>query len=75
MTNAKKNMKQLVAVVERKGKSYWTNIGVAMENSDGSWYLRFDFLPTDPATTIQMRPFKESKPNAEASADAPPPAF
>ena len=58
-----KNMKQLVAVLERgegdDKKSYWTRIGVAFENRDGSWNLRFDYLPVRPDTTIQLREFKE----------------
>ncbi len=60
MNSAKKNIKKLVAVVERgegdSKKSFWTNVGVAFENRDGSWNLRFDFFPTNPATTtIQLR--------------------
>jgi hypothetical protein len=56
----KKNMKQLVAVVTRGDRSYWTRIGVAFENSD-SWTLRFDYLPADlGATTIQLRDFKQA---------------
>ncbi len=52
----RKNMKQLVAVVKRGEASYWTRIGVAFENrKDGSWNLLFDFLPSDPRTTIQLR--------------------
>lgn len=56
----KKNMKQLVAAVERgegdEKRSYWTRIGVAFENSDGSWNQIFDFFPTNPSTTtIQTR--------------------
>lgn len=57
--STKKNMKQIVAAVERvKGtdsKSYWTRIGTAFENSDGSWNQLFDFYPTNPSTTIQLR--------------------
>jgi hypothetical protein len=35
-----------------------TTIGVAFENDDGSFNLRFDYLPTDMATTtIQIRAF------------------
>ena len=49
----KNSMKQLVAVKTRNEKNYWTRIGVAFENADGSWNLRFDYLPTDPATTIR----------------------
>jgi hypothetical protein len=64
MNSTKKNMKQLLAVVERgegdNKRSFWTNIGVAFENRDGSWNLLFDFLPTNMAgTTIQLRDFKK----------------
>ena len=56
-----KNKKQIVAPVERgegdKKKSYWTKIGVAFENRDHSYNLLFDYLPTDPQTTIQLRDF------------------
>jgi len=55
----KKNMKQIVAAVEygegENKKTHWTKIGVAFENSDGSWNQKFDFFPTSLATTIQMR--------------------
>lgn len=54
-----RNMKQLVAAVQRgegaDKRSYWTRIGTAFENRDLSWNLCFDFLPTDPTTTIQLR--------------------
>lgn len=59
MSNARTNMKQIVAVVERgegaDTKKFWTRIGVAFENRDGSWNLRFDYFPTNPATTVQLR--------------------
>lgn len=60
MSNNGKKMKQLVAVIERgegeERKSYWTRIGVAFENRDGSYNLRFDFLPARmETTTIQIR--------------------
>ena len=59
MSNARTNMKQIVAVVERgagdDAKKFWTRIGVAFENRDGSWNLRFDYFPTNPATTVQLR--------------------
>ena len=58
-SNARTNMKQIVAVVERgegpDAKRFWTRIGVAFENRDGSWNLRFDYFPTNPATTVQLR--------------------
>lgn len=56
-------MKQLVAAVERgegkDAKSFWTRIGVAFENRDGSWNLRFDYFPTDGKTTVQLRDIEE----------------
>jgi hypothetical protein len=57
-----KSMKQLVAAVERgegeAKKTFWTRIGVAFENRDGSWNLLFDFIPSRVAeTTIQLRDF------------------
>ena len=58
--STKKNVKQIVAAVERvtrdgEKSSYWTRIGTAFENSDGSWNQLFDFFPTNPTTTIQLR--------------------
>jgi hypothetical protein len=55
-----KNMKQLVAAVTRNEKSYWTRIGIAFQNGDGSWNLLFDFVPTDVGTTIQLRDVKRA---------------
>lgn len=56
-----KKMKQIVAAVERgegeAKKSYWNRIGVAFENRDGSFNLRFDYFPTSAETTIQIRDF------------------
>jgi hypothetical protein len=53
-------MMQIVGAVERtKGddkKSWWTKIGVAFQNKDGSLTLKFDYLPARLAeTTIQVR--------------------
>lgn len=58
--NSSKKM-QLVGIVQRtvggEKKNYWNRIGAAFENRDGSWNLRFDYLPTGASeTTIQMRP-------------------
>ena len=69
-----KNKMKLVAVVQYgegdAKRSRWTNIGIAFENRDGSWNLRFDYLPSNMAdTTIQMRPFdprSEEQPTASA---------
>ena len=59
-------MKQLVAAITRgegdDKKTYWTKIGVAFQNKDGSYNLRFEYLPADLAnTTIQLRDFKEKE--------------
>ena len=62
------NKMQLLGVVQRtvlggEPRNYWTKIGVAFENSDRSWNLRFDYLPTGASeTTIQMRPFDPKDP-------------
>ena len=76
MTNEKKKMKQLVAAIERgegdEKKSYWTRIGVAFENRDGSYNLRFDFIPARlDSTTVQLRDFEpkdREKDGAQAAA-------
>jgi hypothetical protein len=55
-----RNKKHIVAAIERGAgenkRSYWTRIGVAFENRDGSYNLLFDFIPADlVTTTIQLR--------------------
>jgi hypothetical protein len=56
-----KKMKKLVAAVQLgegdNKRVRWSNIGVAFENLDGSWNLKFNLLPTSPTTTIQLRDF------------------
>ena len=49
----------LWGVVDRKERAYWTRIGVAFENNDGSWFLRFDYMPTSSEIRIHMREPKE----------------
>ena len=68
---------QLVAVTERgegeAKRNYWTRIGVAFRNRDGSWNLRFDYLPAHMATTtIQLRAFdpKEDRPKEDRPKEA-----
>jgi len=72
MTNDKKKMKQLVAAIERgegdDKKTFWTRIGVAFENRDGSYNLRFDFIPARlDATTVQLRDFEAKEREKEAA--------
>ena len=47
--------KDILGVVERNEQSYWTRIGVAFENRDGSWLLKFDYLPMGPEIKLQLR--------------------
>ena len=65
--NSNKNVLKLVGLV-KYGKELentkWTQIGVAFENRDGSYTLRFDYLPTNPDTGIQMRRF-DTRPDDE----------
>jgi hypothetical protein len=66
MNGTQKNMKQIVAAVERKTadgevRTWWTRVGVAFENNDGSFNLLFDFVPTDPKTTLQLRDFDQER--------------
>ena len=64
-----KKMMQLVGAVQRNvgddKKTWWTKIGVGFQNRDGSWNLRFDYLPTRLSeTTIQLREM-DPKENAQ----------
>ncbi len=52
---AVREYKQLFGAVRRGERSYWTRIGAAFINRDGSMNLRFDFFPTDSNTTVQLR--------------------
>jgi hypothetical protein len=60
--------KTIYGVVTRDGKkSFWTRIGTAFVNSDGSLNLKFDYVPADLAvTTIQVRDPKEREEVAAA---------
>jgi len=58
--NTEQKIMQLVGaketVIAGETRTWWTKIGVAFENKDGSFTLRFDYVPTNLAdTTIQMR--------------------
>lgn len=55
-----KQMKKIVGAVERNGRTWWTSLGVAFLNEDGSLNLKFDYLPTATGTTtVQVRDFDE----------------
>ena len=44
-------------IVARPGqeKAFWSRIGVAFKNRDGSINVKLDFFPRDPATRLQIR--------------------
>ena len=44
---------------KEKGKGNWNQLGVTFLNKDGSENLRFNYVPTDPEITIQLRDPKE----------------
>ncbi len=62
-------MKAIYGIVPRKNGDggYWTKIGVAFVNKDGSMNLRFDFVPSNPETTIQVRDFEPKRDEAPSS--------
>jgi len=51
----------IYGVNKSNGKFFWTRIGVTFLNDDGSENLLFNFVPTDPKTTIQIREQKEKE--------------
>lgn len=61
--------KAIYGVTLRNGRNYWTRIGTAFANRDGSLNLRFDYVPTDPQTTVQVRE-REPKEHEITAADA-----
>jgi ABC-type uncharacterized transport system involved in gliding motility auxiliary subunit len=76
-TVSRDHMMQILAVIERgegeNKKGFWTRIGVAFQNRDQSWNLRFDFIPTRMGeTTIQLRPF-DAKSESDAAEPEPAP--
>lgn len=47
---------EIYAIRDIPGKnSQWTRIGVGFPNKDGSVTLKFDFFPTSPDVSIQLR--------------------
>ena len=48
---------RVYGIIERPGqeKAFWSRIGVAFKNRDGSINLLLDFFPRDPGTGLQVR--------------------
>ena len=42
---------------EGEAKTRWTTIGTGFQNKDGSFNLRFEYMPVTGAT-VQIRPFR-----------------
>ena len=55
--------KIVYGIVKRGESSFWTRIGAAFENRDGSLNIKLDFLPASIDTTLQVR---EPRANEEA---------
>lgn len=63
--------RELTSDATTAGPSYWTRIGSAYKNRDGSLNLRFNYLPADLAnTTIQVREPRAKVDDAAADASA-----
>ena len=50
---------EVFGVVSRNNQNYWTRIGTAFQNRDGSWNVLLDYVPTKTGTTIQLREPRE----------------
>ena len=60
----KREVRQVFAIAERNGKSYWVRIGAAFANHDGSETVLLDALPVN--GRLQIRPMKEESRPEEA---------
>ena len=57
----------IFGVVKGGERSYWTRIGTAFTNRDGSLNLKLHYIPTHFAeATIQLRPIDAAAENPEA---------
>jgi hypothetical protein len=62
-------MKLVYTIVERKdGKSFWTRIGAAFTNRDGSLTLKLDAIPI--GGTMQVRDWEPRDAEREARSQA-----
>lgn len=52
-------------------RAYWREIGVAWPNSDGSFNLRFEAVPTDWSNTLQLRTYEEAANSDRIGKDRP----
>lgn len=66
---ATRQARQVFAVVERNGKSYWVRIGAAFGNYDGSETVLLDALPVNGKMQIRSQSVKESAPKTKAAVE------
>jgi hypothetical protein len=59
MNDRNNETKTVYAVTERNGKSFWTKVGVAFVNSDGSLNVNLDALPI--SGKLQIRDGEERR--------------
>lgn len=70
-TKEPRNRMELWGIKKIEGRrAFWTRIGTAFENHDGSWNLLFDYYPTGDST-VQMRPPREATTARSSSARRP----
>ncbi len=69
-TRTPANMKLAWTVNERQGRAFWTKVGVAFVNRDGSINVRLDAVPI--SGNLQLREWTPR--DAEPDAVRPPPA-
>ncbi len=46
---------EVFGIKQRGEQSYWTRIGVAFVNRDGSLSVQLEFIPSDPDISIHIR--------------------
>ena len=59
-----KKYKKIYAIRTHQDRNFWTNIGIAAVNQDGSMNLIFNLFPNDPNITIQVREWEEREPGS-----------
>jgi hypothetical protein len=55
MPNGNKPFWEIWGILTRGDRDFWTRIGVAFENNDGSYNIKLDYLPTNKDTSLHMR--------------------
>jgi hypothetical protein len=79
--NAKKSIKHLWMIEDvpatgaREAKSYWTRIGVAFENRDGSWTLEMSAIPMNGRLHMRDPQPREKDGSFVPDGASPTPAF